>query len=418
MAAWMAVLLFTGLNLLNFFDRCVMPAVLTPMKITLKMNDSEAGWASAAFMFGYFLSAPLFGYLGDRYSRRNLMLAGVVVWSFATAATGLAQDLGVLIAVRVLVGVGEACFIMICPAWISDLFPAAQRNNALTVFYLAVPFGAAMGYEFGGQFATEALWRYSFFFAGIPSLLLMAGLFAFPEPKRGGMDDPADLEDVDQGDPNESSFTSLMRLLSNGRFQLLTWGYTALVFALGAFQFWAPAFLERVHGMPLTQADSIFSIMLAVTGLVATIVGGLVGTKLRRITKSGYAWVLLGAIAPAAPLALLAFLAKDTTVCLVALGLCMFLVFLPTAPCTSQLFEIVPARNRAKANGVMTFFMHLFGDVLSPILVGYVSDRSVSLYVEHPEQSLQLGLLILPVALAVGALLWGGLVRATAIHKH
>ena len=72
----------------------------------LGLSDGDAGWAASAFMLGYFISAPVFGYLGDRFPRKYLMLGGVLVWSLATAASGLAENFGQLFAIRIVVGGG------------------------------------------------------------------------------------------------------------------------------------------------------------------------------------------------------------------------------------------------------------------------------------------------------------------------
>ena len=86
--AWTTLGLLSGLNFVNYLDRYVMAAVLVPMQAELGLSDFAGGAAASAFMLGYFVTAPIFGYLGDRLPRRWLMLAGMVVWSAATAATG------------------------------------------------------------------------------------------------------------------------------------------------------------------------------------------------------------------------------------------------------------------------------------------------------------------------------------------
>ena len=64
--AWILVIL-TGLNLFNYLDRFVLSAVLTPLQRDLGINDGQAGWLGTAFMIGYFVTSPVFGWLGDRW---------------------------------------------------------------------------------------------------------------------------------------------------------------------------------------------------------------------------------------------------------------------------------------------------------------------------------------------------------------
>ena len=70
----------TGLNLLDYLDRQLLAAVLPALQAELKFSDEQAGSLATAFMLGYFLTAPIFGYLGDRLSRRALIAAGVFEW--------------------------------------------------------------------------------------------------------------------------------------------------------------------------------------------------------------------------------------------------------------------------------------------------------------------------------------------------
>src|SRR5687767_12479146 len=117
--AWTLAIL-TGLNLFNYLDRAVLAAVLPPLRAELNLNNDQAGTTYAAFMIGYFITAPFFGLLGDRMSRKWLIAGGIFVWSIGTVLTGFATDFGSLIACRVLVGVGEASYATISPSIIAD----------------------------------------------------------------------------------------------------------------------------------------------------------------------------------------------------------------------------------------------------------------------------------------------------------
>src|SRR5579864_3181227 len=126
---WLLFIL-TGLNLLNYLDRYVLNAVRTPLATEFNINYGDSGRTVTAFMLGYFLTSPFFGYLGDRFSRKWLIAAGIFVWSLGTVLTGFATGFGMLLGFRALVGVGEASYATISPSLISDNFTAVRRNQA------------------------------------------------------------------------------------------------------------------------------------------------------------------------------------------------------------------------------------------------------------------------------------------------
>src|SRR5580698_5544977 len=226
----------TGLNLLNYLDRYVLSAVLTPLQKDLGINDGQAGRLVTAFMIGYFFTSPFFGWLGDRCSRKWLIAAGIFVWSLGTVLTGFATTFAVMIAFRVLVGLGEASYATISPSLISDSYGPAKRNNALTIFYVAIPVGAALGTIIGGIVAAKWGWRHAFIWAGAPGLLLALVMLPFAELKRG------QAEDKTTEAARRPSFRDIVNLLRAADYVLVVLGYTGYTFALGAFGHWGPTF--------------------------------------------------------------------------------------------------------------------------------------------------------------------------------
>src|ERR1044071_4729352 len=184
---WLLFIL-TGLNLLNYLDRFVLNAVRTPLAEDFGINYGDSGRTVTAFMIGYFVTSPFFGYLGDRFSRKWLIAFGIFVWSLGTLLTGFATGFAMLLLFRVLVGLGEASYATISPSLISDAFGSLKRNNALTIFYVAIPVGAALGYILGGEISGQWGWRHAFIWAGLPGLLLALVLLPFREPRRGQAD--------------------------------------------------------------------------------------------------------------------------------------------------------------------------------------------------------------------------------------
>ena len=401
---YLGLAFLTGLNLFNYLDRYVLAAVLGPLQNELHLNDTQGGALGSAFMIGYFCTSPIFGYLGDRSPRKWLIALGVFVWSVGTILTAYMHSYSTLIACRVLVGLGEASYATLAPAWLSDLFPAERRNNALTIFYVAIPVGSALGYGAGGFALGHGTWRDGFFWAGVPGLALAVLLLALREPRRGASD-PVAAEGVSTD--AKPKWQDVLRLFRLRDFTLVVVGYTAYTFALGAFAYWGPVFLFRSHGLAPSAAAWFFSLVLAVTGLVGTLLGGLAATAWQRRNRAGYALLLTGSLALAAPVAAAAFLTDSAFVSKACLAGAMLLLFLPTGPINTLIVESVPVTLRASAMAASIFAIHLFGDLWSPVAVGALSrwwDQPA-----RPAAGLQHAVLILPVLLAVGAAFWGWL---------
>jgi MFS family permease len=389
--AWILCIL-TGLNLFNYLDRFVLSAVLTPLKKDLGLDDSQAGWLGTAFMIGYFITSPVFGWLGDRWSRKWLIAAGIFVWSAGTILTGFAATFAMMIAFRLLVGLGEASYATISPGLISDSYAPAKRNNALTIFYVAIPVGAALGTIIGGVIAAHWGWRHAFIWAGVPGLFLALMLLPFPELKRGH------AEGRTAEAAKKSSVRDILNLFRIPDYMLVVLGYTAYTFALGAFGYWGPTFLHRAHGVAVDKAGEFFGAVLVIAGLVGTLLGGFAATAWQKRNRAGYAWTLGLSVLVAVPLAFGAFLAVSTFWSMTLLAAAMFFLFLSTGPVNTLILETAPVNLRASAMAVSIFTIHLFGDMWSPEIVGRLADSNGG--------NLQKAVLILPGALIVAGAFW------------
>jgi predicted MFS family arabinose efflux permease len=394
--SWVLTIL-TGLNLLNYLDRFVLNAVRTPLAADFHLGYGASGRTVTAFMIGYFVTSPFFGYLGDRWSRKWLIAIGIFIWSLGTMLTGLAQTFTTLLAYRVLVGLGEASYATISPSLISDSFSFTRRNNALSIFYVAIPVGAALGYVIGGLVSARWGWRPAFIWAGIPGLLLALTFLMFREPRRG-QSEPDGSAPVTR--PTLRDFFQLFR---NPEYQLIVWGYVFYTFALGAFAFWGPTYLETVHGLSTEKADQFFGAVLVVAGLLGTLAGGFAASWWRKRNQAGYAWLLAVSILLAVPAAAGAFISHDTVMAMSLLAVAMFLLFLPTGPINTLILEAVPINLRSSAMALSIFMIHLFGDMWSPEIVGHLAD--------HLGNDLQKAVLLLPAMLLLGAIFWFCLVR-------
>lgn len=368
----------------------MLSAILEPVKRDLGFSDSKLGLIGVAFVIIYTITSPIFGSLGDRKKRPPLIALGVGIWSLATALGGFARGFFSLFAARSLVGVGEAAYGVIAPALLSDHFPVMKRGRAFAVFFCAIPLGSALGYIAGGKLEQAFGWRTAFFMAGFPGLLFALLTLLVKEVPRGQYDEGH------QHDKVRAPIGAYLHLMRNVQYMLACLGYAAYTFALGGLAYWTPAFMVRVRGMSQVDATVTFGLIVVGTGFAGTFIGGWLGDYLLRFTKNSYLWVCGIATLIAAPLAWVAFTHPNKTVYMTAIVLSEIFVFASTGPINSAIVNLVSPTERASAVALSIFMMHILGDVPSPPLIGYLSDRN----------GLASAFLIVPVAIFISGVIW------------
>lgn len=392
-SAGAALAILSLINLFNYLDRWVVAAVVESIKHSeLHLTDTQLGFVGTGFLLVYTLTSPLFGTLGDRRARPPLIAIGVAIWSFATALAGFARGFASLFSARSAVGIGEAAYGTIAPALIADSFPFEKRGRVLAIFFAAIPVGSAAGYVLGGLVDQHFGWRAAFWIAGAPGLILSVLVLLVRDPPRG-IQDGQSSPSAEAGSPVLHGY---WHLLHNRRFLLTAVGYGAYTFALGGLAFWMPAFLERVRGMPRSEATVTFGAIALVTGFVGTFAGGWLGDFFLRWSKQSYLWLSGIVTLLAAPVTWLALSDPRRAVYLPAIVAGEVLLFMSTGPINSAIINAVSPSERATALGLSVFVMHFLGDIPSPPLIGILSDAS----------SLEHAFLVVPVAILIGGIIW------------
>ena len=406
-SASLGLAILSFINLFNYLDRYVVSALVESLKHSeLALSDAELGSLMSGFLIVFTLVAPIFGALGDRRSRPRLIAFGVGVWSVATALSGFAGSFAALFAARASVGIGEAAYVTIVPSLLSDYFPLSQRGRVMAIFFCAIPVGSALGYVVGGLIDVHFGWRAAFFVAGVPGLVLAILCLGLRDPPRGSQDgdSPAPATAPAAARAKSSNLATYRQLLRNRPYVLTILGYAAYTFALGGLAFWMPAFLERVRGIPRSEATVSFGAIVVITGFIGTFVGGWLGDYCAKYSKQAYLWISAIATLVAAPFAWFALTAASSTLYLVCMVIAQLLMFLSTGPINATIVNLVRPTERASANALGVFTIHVLGDVPSPWLIGKVSDIS----------SLSQAVKIVPVAILVSAAIWGWAARAQA----
>ncbi|HET7436070.1 MAG TPA: MFS transporter [Thermoanaerobaculia bacterium] len=387
-----ALTVLTFINMFNYVDRWIVAAVVESIKKSeLALSDTQLGAIGAGFIVVYAVTSPVFGSLGDRKKRPPLIAIGVAIWSVATGLAGFARGFWTMFIARSTVGVGEAAYGTIAPALLADQFPIERRGRVLSIFFMAIPVGSAAGYVLGGLVDQHFGWRAAFWIAGFPGLILSLLVFFVKDPPRGAQD-----VDVAPAHINAHWYDAYRDLFRNTPYILTVLGYGAYTFALGGLAFWMPAFLERVRGMPRSQATVTFGAIALFTGFAGTFLGGWLGDLFFKRSRQSYLWVSGIATLLAAPATYVALSSPDHTVYLSAIVVAEILIFMCTGPVNSAIINAVTPVERATAVGLSVFVMHFVGDIPSPPLIGALSDRS----------SLEKAFLIIPLAVLIAGIIW------------
>jgi len=394
-----ALALLLLINLFNYLDRQVLAAVVGPIKATFfgqgsvgagsaieaamrwsqhhlgfKPEDALVGLLGTAFMLVYMLGSPVFARLAERTSRWLLIGIGVMLWSLASGASGLAVSFVALLLTRCLVGVGEAAYGPVAPAMIADLYPVAVRGRVLAWFYMAIPVGSALGYVLGGWIGGSGLgewgarafgappesWRWAFYLVVPPGILLGLWSLFMREPgqrRRAGIAVP---------------WPDYLHFLRTRSYVLCTLGMTAMTFAMGGIAFWIPYYLETRPGAP-AESTLIFGGITVVAGLSGTLLGGLVGDRLRGRFPGSYLLVSGVAMILGFPI-FLGVLQAPFPWIWVLIFLTVFCLFFNTGPTNTVLANVTRPSMRAAAFALNILVIHALGDVISPVVIGFLSD--------------------------------------------
>jgi MFS family permease len=408
--AGVALALLLGINLFNYIDRQVLAAVEPKIRSYLFPGNEEAGkdwtgWLSTAFLVTYMLTAPLFGWLADRMPRWRLIGIGVILWSLASGASGLdwkpwGLELGgafwALLLTRCFVGVGEAAYGPVAPTVIADFYPVAARGRVMAWFFLAIPVGGALGYALGGQMVAtdpDQGWRKAFFLVVPPGLLLGLWCFLMRDPPRGQADAA--------GQSRPARWADYRHFLRTPSYVLDTLGMAAMTFAIGALAYWMPDYLislkkaGKVDNVGPMDPVTFFGALVALSGLVATLAGGIAGDRLRNRFSGSYFLVSGIAMIVGFPMVLL-FLWAPFPLAWVFMFLAVFCLFFNTGPTNTVIANVTHPSVRASAFALNIFVIHILGDAISPPLIGSVSRR----------MGMPFGFAVVSATMVLGGVLW------------
>jgi MFS family permease len=387
--------LLTAINYFNYIDRYILAAVLVSIKADLSLSDFQAGALATAFMIPYMFTSPLFGWLGDTKDRSKILSIGAGIWSVASLLTGQAGSFFTMIFARFCLGIGESAFTVISVPYISDYFSGKEeqkRGRVLSIFSTALPVGSALGYVLGGYFAEMFGWRGAFYAVGFPGLILAALVWRLPDPRPRA-------EKKSGAGANSTAFEwrKVVRLFKSPTYSYAVFGYCAYSFVVGGVAYWIPAYLQRDFHVTQMKANLLFGGIAVGSGLLGTILGGYWGDSLNKKRAQGHLRISSYSMFLALPFYVASVIATTLPLFCIMIGLAQFCFFISTSPINVAVIEAAPAKLKTSAMAMCIFAIHILGDAISAMLIGFVSDQT---------HSLRTGLLMCSPVILLSAFLW------------
>jgi MFS family permease len=367
---WFALFILFAINTMNFYDRQLLGVLAEPIRKEWHLTDSALGWLGAAFTLIYAAVGVPLGRLSDFWRRKRILSLGVAAWSILTAASGFTWSYASMFVARLGVGVGEASCAPAANSLIGDLFPAARRSIAISVFMLGLPVGIFLSGMISGDVAFAYGWRAAFWVACLPGLMLAVAAPFMTEPERGATETHAVAGRAREGSPylRVLSIPTMWWIIASGALHNFN------AYAVNGF---LPAFLARFHGLNLKQANHVTAYVLGAVGVVGLIGGGLIGDIVRRKHKNGRLVIATVALFISAPCVLLALTRPKgdlvTFMALMSAGWMLMYVYYATV--YSAIQDIVEPGLRGTAMALYFFAMYVLGGSFGPPVTGMLSDH-------------------------------------------
>uniref|UniRef100_A0A023EVL5 Putative sugar transporter/spinster transmembrane protein n=1 Tax=Aedes albopictus TaxID=7160 RepID=A0A023EVL5_AEDAL len=375
--AWFTVIVLCFVNLINYMDRFTIAGVLKDIQDDFQIGDDEGGLLQTAFVVFYMVFAPVFGYLGDRWSRKWIMALGVLLWSTTTLLGSFMTSYGWFITFRAMVGIGEASYSTIAPTIISDLFVGDLRSKMLALFYFAIPVGSGLGYIVGSETAKFfGSWAWALRVTPILGIVAVVLIALIRDPERGQSEGSHHMQAT-------SYREDIKDIVRNPSFMLSTAGFTCVAFVAGALAWWGPKFIylglvsqPGNENITLNEVSFNFGAITMATGIIGVPLGSYLSQRYNRKYPRADAYICAIGLILSAPLLAGAMLTVNvnSTLAYVLIFFAELTLNLNWAIVADILLYVVVPTRRSTAEAFQILISHALGDAGSPYFVGKISE--------------------------------------------
>jgi MFS family permease len=379
--AWYVTVLMSLTYLVSLIDRNLLAVALADVKGELHLSDTELGvlYGTGFALLYCVISIPI-GQLADRLNRKNLIAAGLAIWTLATIATAFSHTFRSFLFFRVLVGMGEATLVPAGMSLLMNLVPKSQQARATGIFAMGGSQGQTVAFLVGGPLLTMwasaggvgilghhfVAWRGLFVLAGIPGLILIPLLLTIREPPR----------------PHAETQVPIRATLRSMQVRWKTYllhfsSFAAVATVILVLAAWALSVFVRNHGVTAATAGVGLGLISAACMPSGTFLGAWLLDRLTaKGVRGGSPLVIGSSLLLCIPPALIFGFSHSTAWAFVGYGLLLFTVAFSISPGWMGVQTVTPPENRGLAMALFVALYTVIALGLGPVIVGALSDHT------------------------------------------
>jgi MFS family permease len=391
------------------------------------------GLCQSSFIVGFCIASPIFGHLVHYHGPFTLVTWGMSIWVVAVILSGMAwysKSYIFLVCARMLSGVGESSLQCAIPPWIAANASPKTVGMWVSVFYTAIPVGTALGYVYSAVMAGSVGWQWAFFGEAlmmVPFLIfvyLKAPQFPLVDhnlshfPLKGPdssalaplLDKGSHASDGPRDEKKRLSLTpskdraappppkvmdELMAVVRLPVYDSVCAGYAAQTGSLIGISTFGSAFLMGMGYFDTEEEASFtFGAAVSIAGILGTPLGGYLMDKFCTSTsvrvnadgKHHYnntkILLLIGFSSLVGTIFMCSvYWIQDKALYILVITVACVFIFLAMSGANMAVMMAIPLEHRSFGIALCSIFIHLFGDVPSPVITGFLKDSMVGIIV-------------------------------------
>lgn len=302
---WIVIFWVFVIAAVSYLDRNNISIAISSIQKEFGLSNVQLGAVFSAFVFGYAFTQPFAGRLADRFGAYKLIAFAILWWSLLTVSVtlvppGYSFSFGLLLAVRLLLGIGEAVIFPASNRLVASWIPTRERGFANGLIFAGVGVGGGLAPPIITYFILTQTWRASFY--ACAAMGLSVGviwlLMVRDRPQAHKWVTRKEAVYIEAGLPPRKAHAGLLRwrdMILDGQVALLTASYFCYGYVAYIFFTWFFKYLSDVRGLKL-QSSALYATLPFIAMAIASSLGGYASDKLiprygQRIARCGLAGV-------------------------------------------------------------------------------------------------------------------------------